>query len=189
MGNKIWLYSGLLVIVLALVGVGIWLVLKPADKVVIPETDPWLVMDISYLEEGSQSQLSIYDDGTVISWEDTGLPGALSSDPTRTWRTGELYSAEMDDLSDFLDTISFDELDEFYLSEAISANETVTIQDNYIKVSVENENTVTAHGYFVPMTSSAYYPLPDPLDELREKLDDIIENYTEEALVEDLTTD
>ncbi|MFC1947378.1 hypothetical protein ACFLXY_05610 [Chloroflexota bacterium] len=187
--NKFWLYSGLLVLILALVGVGIWFVLKPVDQVAIPESNPWLVMDISYLEEGTQSQLTIYDDGTVIHWVDTGLPGALSPDPTRTWRTGTLDSDEMDDLSGFLDTIGFDELDEYYLSEAISANGTVTIQDNYLKLSVDDGNTVTAHGYFTAVTSSQYYPLPDPLDELREKLDDIIENNTEEALVEDLTTD
>jgi hypothetical protein len=189
MGNKMWLYSGLLVLVLALVGVGIWLVQQPADKVEVPETDPWIVMDISYLEEGTQSQLSIYDDGTVIYWEDTGLPGALSPDPLRTWRTGTLDSKAMDDLSGLLDTIGFDDLEEYYLSSAVSTDENVIIDDNYLKISVDNGNTVTAHGYFEPITSSAYYPLPDPLDELRDKLDDIIENNTEEALVEDLTTD
>jgi len=188
MGNKMWLYSGLLVIVLALVGVGIWLVLRPVDNVDIPEADPWLVMDISYLEEGTQSQLSIYDDGTIIQWEDTGLPGALSPDPTRTWRTGNLDSGEMDDLSDLLGTTGFNNLDEYYLSQAVSANESFVIQDNYLKISVDSENTVTAHGYFTPVTSSAYYPLPNPLAELREKLDDIVENNTKETLVEDLTT-
>lgn len=189
MGNKIWLYSGLLVIVLALVGVGIWFVLQPADQVEIPESDPWVLMDISFLEEGTQSQLSIYDDGTVIYWEDTGLTGALSPDPTRTWRTGKLDSEEMDNLSDLLDTVGFNDLEEYYLSSAVPEDEDVTIDDNYLKISVDDENTVTAHGYFVPMTSSAYYPLPAPLNELREKFDDIIENSTEETLVEDLTTD
>jgi hypothetical protein len=189
MGNKFWLYSGLLVIVLALVGVGIWLVVKPVDQVNIPESDPWLVMDMSYLEEGTQSQLSIYDDGTIIQWEDTGLPGAISPDPTRTWRTGELDSDEMNDLSEFLDTIGFNDLEEYYLSQAISVNETVIIQDNYLKISVDSENTVTAHGYFTSATSSKFYPLPDPLAELREKLYGIIENNTEETLVEDLSTD
>ncbi|OGN88774.1 MAG: hypothetical protein A2158_03770 [Chloroflexi bacterium RBG_13_46_14] len=189
MNMKFWLYSGLLVLVLALVGVGIWFVLKPADKVEIPETDPWMVMDISYLEEGTQSQLTIYDDGTVIHWKDTGLPGALSPDPARTWRTGTLDSEEMDDLSEFLDTIGFNELDEYYLSSAVSANETVIIEDNYLKISVDNENTVTAHGYFTPLTSSQFYPLPDPLAELREKLDDIVANNTKETLIEELTTD
>jgi len=188
MGNKIWLYSGLLVLVLVLVGVGIWLVQRPVDRVKIPESDPWMVMDISYLEEGTQSQLSIYDDGSIIQWEDTGLPGALTPDPTRTWRTGNLDSGEMDDLSEFLDMIGFKDLEEFYLSEAVSANGTVVIKDNYLQISVDND-TVTAHGYFTPVTSSAYYPLPDALAELREKLDDIVENYTKEALVEDLTTD
>ena len=189
MGNKIWLYSGLLVVVLALIGVGIWFVLRPVDQVEIPESDPWMVMDISYLEEGTQSQLTIYDDGTVIYWEDTGLPGALSPDPTRIWRTGKLDSEEMDDLSDLLDTIGFNDLEEYYLSSAIPEDEDVIIDDNYLKISVDNENTVTAHGYFTPMTSSQIYPLPGPLDELREKLDDIIENITEETLVEDLTTE
>ena len=188
MGNKIWLYSGLLVLVLALVGVGIWFVLKPVDEIKIPESDPWLVMDISYLEEGTQSQLSIYDDGTIIQWEDTGLPGALSPDPIRTWRTGTLDSEEMDDLSDLLDTISFRNLEEYYLSTAVPTDENVVIDDNYLKISVDNENTVTAHGYFTPVTSSAYYPLPDPLAELHEKLDGIIANNTEETLIEELTT-
>jgi hypothetical protein len=189
MYGKFWLYSVLLVIVLALVGVGIWFVLRPVDQVEIPDADPWLVMDVSYLEEGTQSQLSIYDDGTIIQWDDAGLPGALSPDPTRTWRTGELDSGEMDDLSEFLDTIGFNELEEYYLSEAISANESVIIQDNYLKVSVDDEKTVTAHGYFTPVTSSKFYPLPDPLTELQARLNDIIDNNTEEVLVEDLTTD
>jgi len=189
MSNKIWLYSGLMVVVLALVGVGIWFVLKPVDEIKIPESDPWLVMDNIYLEEGTQSQLSVYDDGTVIYWEDTGLPGALNPDPTRTWRTGKLDSGEMDDLSEFLDTVGFDDLEEYYLSSAVSTDDNVVIEDNYLKISVDNENTVTAHGYFTPLASSAYYPLPDPLAELREKLDEIIENDTEETLVEDLTTD
>ena len=42
MGNKIWLYSGLLVVVLALIGVGIWFVLRPADTVKIPESEQWI---------------------------------------------------------------------------------------------------------------------------------------------------
>ena len=189
MYGKFWLYSVLLVIVLALVGVGIWYVLRPVDKVDIPESDPWLVMDVSYLEEGMQSQLSIYDDGTVINWDEAGLPGALTPDPTRTWRTGKLDSGEMDELSGFLDTIKFDDLEEYYLSEAISANGTVVIEDNYLKISVDGENTVTAHGYFTPVTSSKFYPLPDPLAELQARLNGIIDNNTEEALVEDLTTD
>lgn len=189
MGNKIWLYSGLLVLVLALVGVGIWYVLRPIDKVDIPESDPWMVMDTSYLEEGTQSQLSIYDDGTIIHWEDTGLPGALSPDPTRTWRTGELDSKEMEELSEFLETIGFNDLEEYYLSEAISANGTVVIEDNYLKISVDNENTITAHGYFTPVTSSKFYPLPDPMAELQARLNGIIDNKTEEVLIEDLTAD
>lgn len=189
MSNKFWLYSGLLVVVLALVGAGIWFVQRPVDEIEIPESDPWIVLDISYLEEGTQSQTSIYDDGTVIHWEDTGLPGALSPDPTRTWRTGTLDSDEMDDLSDLLDTIGFNDLEEYYLSSAVPTDENVIIDDNYLKISVDNENTVTAHGYFVPVTSSAYYPLPDPLAELHEKLVDLVENNTEETQVEDLTTE
>ena len=95
----------------------------------------------------------------------------------------------MNDLSEFLDTIGFDDLEEYYLSSAVSTNETVVIEDNYIKISVDSEKTVTAHGYFTPLTSSAYYPLPGPLAELDEKLGDIIENNTKETLVEDLPTD
>jgi hypothetical protein len=189
MGNKIWMYSGLLVLVLALIGVGIWFVLRPVEQVEIPEDDPWLVMDISFLEQGTQSQLSIYDDGTIIQWEETGLPGALSPDPTRTWRTGKLDSGEMDDLSDLLAITGFDNLEEYYLSSAIPDDEDVDIDDNYLKISVDNGNTVTAHGYFTSVTSSAYYPLPDPLDELHETLNNLVENNTEETLVEDLTTD
>ena len=188
MSNKFWLYSGLLILVLALVGVGIWFVLKPVDKVEIPESDPWILMDTSYLEEGTQSQLSIYDDGIVIYWEDTGLPGALTLDPTRTWRTGQLDSDEIDDLSELLDTIGFKNLDKYYLSSAVSTDNTVVIEDNYIKISVGEVNTVTAHGYFTPRTSSQSYPLPDPLEELRTKFINIIEQNTEVTLLEEPTT-
>ncbi len=80
------MYSGLLVLVFALMGLGIWFVLNPEDKIEIPAGDPLVLMDINKPEIGILSQLSIYEDGTVIYVEDSGLevPVIQGDEYTRT---------------------------------------------------------------------------------------------------------
>jgi hypothetical protein len=190
MNGKMWLYSGLLVLIMVLLGVGIWLVLSPKDTIKIPESDPVVVMDISFLEEEKQSQLFIYEDGTVIHWEDTGLQNVAGDAFARTWRTGTISAGDIEFLFDYLESVDFNDLEEIYLAPDVSASESITINDMYCTISADNgdiDNSVTAYGYFVTGTSNPYSELPYPIKFIYEELKDIIDNNTEEALVEELT--
>ena len=109
MNRKLWMYSSLLVIALALTGFGIWFILNPEDKVNIPEEEPVVLVDFNNPENGTLSQLSIYEDGTVIYMEDSELemPFRQGDEYIRTWRTGILDSDEIEDFFSVLDSVDF----------------------------------------------------------------------------------
>ena len=200
MTGKTWLYSGLIVLVLALMGFGIWFVLNPGDKVEIPEGEPLVIMDVSFPEGGALSQLSIYEDGTVIhvrDWAGTGL--RLGDAFTRTWRTGKLKTSEIDSFFSYLETLDFNDIETTYISERLSELVLANVADdvseisletgNYIKISADNgrvDNVVAAFGY-VQGGIDLVYGLPYPVNFIYTELTDIIDNDTEEVLVEELT--
>ncbi|MBN2239716.1 MAG: hypothetical protein JW712_08075 [Dehalococcoidales bacterium] len=187
MDNKIWIYAGLIVIVVALVGVGAWLVSNPSDPVTIPDTDPVIVMDISNIAGGEQSQLSIYEDGTVIRWEDTGLNGAAV---TRTWRTGKISVSDVEYLFDYMDAVGFDELEPYLLPETMTEQGgSYDITDEYLKLSADGDtfdNEVTVYGYF-SSGGDPYGDLPHPVDGIYEELNSVVISDTEEVLTEELS--
>jgi hypothetical protein len=204
MSRNIWLYSGLLVLVLALIGFGIWFVLKPGDKVEIPEGEPQVLMDINNPEKGTLSQLSIYEDGTVIHVEDSGMemPVSKGDEFTRTWRTGDIKSGDIEDLFSYLASIDFNEIEYAFLSPDVE-QETEFVENtkstgpslypggpvDYIRISANNgriENTIEAIGYFVS-GSEPYSELPYPVNFIYAELTYIIENNTKVVLVEELT--
>jgi hypothetical protein len=189
MKGKMWLYAGLLVLILALMGAGIWYVLTPKDKVTIPESDPVIVMDISLLSEEKQSQLSIYDDGTIIRWEDIGLQEITGDSYIRTWRTGKIGTQDIKYIFDYLNSVDFDGLDKTYLAPDIT-DESVTITDEYCKITADNgtiDNSVIAYGYFTAGNNDPFTVLPSPINKIYGELKDYIDNNTEEVLVEELT--
>jgi hypothetical protein len=199
MTGKTWLYSGLMVLVLGLMRFGIWFVLNSGDKVKIPEEEPIVLVDSNNPENGTLSQLSIYEDGTVIYVEDSGLemPVQQGDEYIRTWRTGTLDAAEIEDFFSVLDSVDFNKIEHAYLSPDI-------IRDleesrgfslipggltDYIRIFANNNvinNTIYAFGFFEP-SSEPYSELPYPVNFIYAELADIIENNTEEALVEELT--
>ena len=199
MNGKFWVYSGLLVLVLALMGFGIWFVLNPKDEIEIPEGDPMVLMDINNPETGTLSQLSIYEDGTIIYVEDSGLevPVIQGDEYTRTWRTGKAGSGDIDYFFDYLESVGFNEIEHAYLSPGI-------IRDleesrgfslipggltDYIRIYADNsvvDNTIYAIGFYEP-SSEPYSELPYPVNFIYAELADIIENNTEQVLVEELT--
>jgi hypothetical protein len=201
MTGKTWLYSILIVLVLALMGFGIWFVLSPEDKIEIPEGEPLVIMDVSFHEGGALSQLSIYEDGTVIYVRDwAGLSGLRPGDAfTRTWRTGKLKTSEIDSFFSYLETLDFDDIETTYISERLSELVLANVADdvseisletgNYIKISADNgrvDNVVAAFGY-VQGVSEPYSELPYPVNFIYAELADIIENDTKEVMVEELT--
>jgi len=198
MNTKMLMYSGLLVLVFALMGLGIWFVLNPEDKIEIPAGDPLVLMDINKPEIGILSQLSIYEDGTVIYVEDSGLevPVIQGDEYTRTWRTGKAGSGDIDYFFDYLDSVGFNEIEYAYLSPDI-------IRDleesrgfslipggltDYIRIFADNNvvnNTLYAFGYFAS-GNEPYSELPYPVNFIYTELIDILENNTEEVLLEEL---
>ena len=201
MTGKTWLYSILMVLVLALMGFGIWFVLNPDDKIEVPEGDPLVLMDINNPETGTTSQLSVYEDGTVIYVEDSELevPVVEGDEYIRTWRTGKASSGDIDYFFDYLDSVDFNEIEHAFLSPDIEERfETSTgrppslgigVSKDYIRIYADNSvvnNTIYALGFFTP-GSEPYSELPYPINFIYMELIDIIENDTEEVLVEELT--
>jgi len=201
MTGKTWLYSGLVVLILASMGFGIWFVLNPEDKIEIPEGEPLVIMDVSFPEGGALSQLSIYEGGTVIHVRDwAGTGGLRLGDAfTRTWRTGELKTSEINSFFSYLETLDFNDIETTYISESLLELVLADIADdvseisletgNYIKISADNgrvDNVVAAFGY-LQGGIDLVYELPYPVNFIYAELADIIVNNTEEVLVEELT--
>jgi len=200
MTGKTWLYSGLVVLILASMGFGIWFVLNPEDKIEIPEGEPLVIMDVSFPEGGALSQLSIYEGGTVIHVRDwAGTGGLRPGDAfTRTWRTGKLKTSEINSFFSYLETLDFNDIETTYISESLLELVLADIADdvseisletgNYIKISADNgrvDNVVAAFGY-LQGGIDLVYELPYPVNFIYAELADIIGN-TEEVLVEELT--
>ena len=194
MGSKIWMYAGLIIVVLAGMGVGIWLVTKPkADPVTVPNSSPVLTMDISNVQgAGEQSQLSIYPDGTVIQWTDTGVDSVTASGQTvtRTWRTGDITATDIDSLFSYLGSANFSGLDTYILPDSLlNAGENITITDRYLKISADYQgitNDVTVYGYFTS-GSDPYANLPDPVAGIYQELNGIVTADTKQVLTENIT--
>jgi hypothetical protein len=204
MTGKTWFYSGLMVLVLGLMGFGIWFVLSPEDKIEIPEGDPMVLMDINNPETVTLSQLSIYEDGTVIFVEDSypEMPIPQGEEFTRTWRAGKAGPGDIEYFFTYLDSVGFNEIEYAYLSPD-EEKETVPVENtkavgislypggpaDYIRIYADNSvvnNTIYALGFFTP-GSEPYSELPYPVNFIYMELVDIIENNTEEVLVEELT--
>ena len=210
MTGKTWLYSGLMVVVLALMGFGIWFVLNSGDKVNIPEGDPVVLVDFNNPENGTLSQLSIYEDGTVIYVEDSGLemPVLQGDEYIRTWRTGTLDSGEIEDFFSVLDSFYFFESGgpviftrSDMMEEDVSKEEPEPTGPSlypggpveYIRIFADNghkENTIVVIGY-VSTGAAVMQALHDEPDfsfkHIYAELADIIVNKVEKIMVEELT--
>ena len=185
MTGKMKLYIGLLVLGLAMVGTGLWFLFNPVPVIKIPEGEPVIAMELDFVMGGKESQLAIYEDGTVIYHEDKGLrpPPLMGRTPTRTWKTGLLQEEELNNLIDFFKSSKFDELDTYYQYPDPSWESGVT-SDMDCTISINSgdyKNTVRAFGYFPPDSSLPYPKLPYPLNEIYKKLQAIIVNKTEEV--------
>jgi hypothetical protein len=210
MNGKGWVYSGLLVVILALTGFGIWFVLNPEDKIEIPEGDPLVLMDINNPEAGTLSQLSVYEDGTVIHVEDSypEMPIPQGEEFTRTWRTGRVSTGDIDYFFSYLDSIDYYEIEYAFIrpgviEETIPPEKLMPNQkpksrgpsfypggpDDYIRIYAndgQRENTIEVLCY-ISTDVDPYNELPSPAKYIYEELADIIENNTEEVLVVELT--
>ena len=193
------MYSSLLVAVLALMGFGIWFVLSPKDKIEMPEGEPMVLIDINIPERRTLSQLSIYENGTVIFVEDSDIemPMQQGDDYIRTWRTGKVDSGDLDYFFSYLDSIDFYEIETTFISpdayEGIPDDRGASHVVpggliDYVRIFADNnqtENAIEAIGYISNNTDPGA-ELPYPVNFIYAELVDIIENNTEEVMVEEL---
>jgi hypothetical protein len=195
MDRKIWIYVGLIVVVLAGMGLGIGLGMSKKDDtkanpVTIPEGKPMISMDINNPEAKTLTQVFVYEDGTVIHAVDSAaaLPVTAGDTFTRTWRTGTITSGEIDSLFAYLESVGFDDIEYAFVSSGAEGNVVQWGAEDYIRISAENsetDNIIAAIGY-LEADSTPYSELPEPVGGIYEKLAEIIAE-TQQALVEELT--
>ncbi|MDD5039169.1 MAG: hypothetical protein PHN78_07630 [Dehalococcoidales bacterium] len=175
MNKKIRLYVGLLVLGLALVGGGVWLLHSSAQaKVSIPEGTPVIYEKLDYIMRGQFSYLYIYKDGSIVLVEEKGLrlpsPG---HPPTRTWKTGKLTSEQLDSLIDYLKNSGLNKLEERYQfpGQPIEGGPAggFTMGDMGFTLIVKSgdlNKTVTAFGYLTSDQGETYPDMPSPLNDV-----------------------
>ena len=213
MTGKMRLYIGLLVLGLLLVGSGAWLLFNPPasidfslnDAVIagkldspsvinLPQGTPVISEKLEYIMRGECDHLCIYPDGSITYSEEKGLRMPFPNPPTRTWKTGKLQPEQLDSLLEFVKNSGFEKLDEYYQFpgkpmepiEGVPSGGFI-MGDGSFTFSIsygELQKTVTAFGYLTPDRGETYPDMPYPLNEIYEKLKQIIENNTEEVYSE-----
>ena len=187
MSGKKRLFIGLMVVGLALLGSGLWFLLNPVPQISAPEGTPVITMDITHTMGGTRNQLLIYEEGTIIYREDTGLrPG---QERTRIWSTGKLHKEELADLLEFINDSGFEALNYHYEFPGIPVptenfSDAIKSGDLQCTISVDNKDlqkAVSAASYLSPDDGMTYPDMPYPLNEIYRRLKDIAENQTEEA--------
>jgi hypothetical protein len=181
MNNKLILYIGLLVLVVAIIGGGLWFLLNPESAIDIPDSDPIISMHKSYRTIGTgPDHLYIYEDGTIIYTEERGEP----DDGEKTWYTGKLQAMELEEILDYITESSFEEIDEnneFPGEEVNGATKTGGMACTFFVNYGELSKRVSADFYISPDGGKTYPDMPYPLDEIYKRLQSIIDNEAEEV--------
>lgn len=186
------LYVGLLALGIILMVGGIWFFLNPIYRPVveIPEGEPIIAMELDFVMRGVFEKLYLYDDGVVLYVEEKNLRMPTPEcPPTRTWNTGIISKEDLNGLIQLFQTGEFAELDKYYQfsgkpMEPIEGVPTggFTMGDGSFTFSInygDIQKTVTALGYLTPDHGLTYPDMPYPLDEIYQKLKQVIDNTKE----------
>ena len=191
MKGKTRLYISLLVLGVALIGGGVWFLVNAPPAIDIPEEPPVIVMNAGRLMAGARSYLAIYEDGTIINTEESGLrpPGAKA---VRVWKTGKLRKEEFNSLVQFFKD-NANELEETYRFAGIKNPDGSTSSgdlDLTIVINYQNFKKVVRAGLYMSPESGLFYvsypDMPSPLNEIYSRLKNIAENHTEEVYRENI---
>ncbi len=174
---------GLLALGLLLAGGGIWLLSSVAPSsqnanIPTPPGSPVIVMDVSHIMAGERSNLSIYEDGTVIFVEEQDLrfpfPGHTAM---RTWKKGQLGEEELSALLEYIGSSGFDILDSYcsFPGRPIEGGPPGGISqgDMSLTISIDHEDlskTVTAALYLTSDKGLSYPDMPYPLNDIYQRL-------------------
>ena len=180
MKGRMKLYIGLLALGIALIAGGLlarqyWV--REID--ILPDGDPIITMDITYVMRGEKHLVAIYEDGAVLYVEDSRL--RIPSEeypPLRTWKTGQLREEELDDIITLFRSDEFAALDADYQFRGGDMFGTFAI------VKGDLRKSVYISGYISPDDDMTYPDMPYPLNEIYRRLKIIVEDSTEEVASE-----
>jgi hypothetical protein len=131
-------------------------------------------MDVKRVMHGEQSNLSIYEDGTVIFIEEQNLRmPSPEYPPTRTWKTGHLQEEELGELILFFKNSHFNELNEYNQFPGSPEGGGISYGDMSLTISIDHEDlskTVTAAMYRTPDKGLSYPDMPYPLNDIYQRL-------------------
>ncbi len=189
------LYIGLLVLGVVMVGGGTWGLLNSPPKIEIPEGTPVIAMELSFVMRGQAEKLYLYDDGNVLYVEEKNMRiSSPEAPPTRVWYQGQIHTEDLNSLIRLFQTTEFGGMEKYYQFSG-SPMEPIagapagcfTMGDGSFKFSIDYgdlHKTVWALGYLTPDHGITYPDMPYPLDEIYEKLKQIIVNKTREVYSE-----
>jgi hypothetical protein len=176
MTRKMMLLVGSLIVALAVLGTGVGLMVNRSPTLKIPEATPVISVEANWIMGGQKERIFIYEDGSVICVEDTGLrvpsPG---HPPKRTWKQGTISEQECDELSNLTTGSDFSKLEPFYVYKGNPSSDlmlTVQIYDGSLY------KVIQADCYLSPDQKLTYPDMPYPLNDIYKQLHSIALNET-----------
>lgn len=181
MTRRMILLLSLLIVGLAVVGLGIGLLANQPRTVRIPNEFPAIASDATYKESGDRDRLYIYKDGYILFVEEKGSSEAGNF--TRTWSTGQLIEGELTELMNLAKKTEFETLaNQYRFVGDNTSTGTPRIGDMDYVVSVNYQNLrkiVSLVDYYSPDHATVYPEMPYPLGEIYKRMKEIADNKTE----------
>ena len=178
MSRKFVFISSFIVGIIML-GAGLYLYLDYANKVRIPRENPIVTMRVVFPLAGEAHTIQIYSEGTIVYSSESGwkLP---SSKPIRIWKKGNVSQGELSELLSYIENSGFNELNESYsyqLGPTGTARKGPAIITIYANINGV-EKAVTAQGFLLKDFENSFVDLPDPLNNIYQRLLLIAETKT-----------
>ncbi len=195
MTGKLKLYYGLLVLGLVMVGGGLWGLLNSSPKIEIPEGTPVIAMQLDFVMRGLFEKLYLYDDGSVLYVEEKNLRlPSTETPPTRVWYKGQIQAETLNSLIQLFQTAEFAGMNDYYQFSGIPMQPIkgapaggFSVGDGTFKFTIDSgdlQKTVAALGYVTPDHGLTYPDMPYPLNEIYQKLKQVMINNTKEVYSE-----
>ncbi len=145
----------------------------------LPPGDPIVYEQLDYVMRGQFDYLYVYADGKVVYVQEKGLRMVTQGQhPTRTWSTGQLTAAGLEQLLGLFRGSAFADLQDQYQSAEPQPGDMVML----VTVNTSDvAKSVTASHYATPDQDATYPGMPAPLNDIYVALRAIAAGTTEVA--------
>ncbi len=171
---------GLLIVGVVLLGAGVWLKIDFDNKISIPNEQPAVFMQNDRIMAGTSTSLFIYPDGTVIYAKETGL---RLGKPSMAWKKGKIRREDLDALIAYSNQANFKALNDIYnFTGKNESGGSYARSDAMLTISVNYgglTKIVHANGYISNDNDASFIRLPDPFNQVYQRLMLIADTSTE----------